>query len=119
MKRLESIEFRTTSTGVVPVKPWPQVFYVASYLMNKPLMEIRPLTLTGLLKGLGKNFITMNWRRLMRLLFKAGFLTTKEGAMMRWHDFTLRFWVTRQQRRERERQRTAQATHRPDGDQRP
>jgi hypothetical protein len=50
------------------------------------------LTFAGLLRGVGGNFLRMSYWRLMVTLRILGFLTTEEGAVLRWRHFTLRFW---------------------------
>jgi len=89
MKRLEF----TTMRGVnVPAQPWPQVFYVSRQLLTFDAIEVRPLTVSGLVKGVGRNFITMNYWRLLRALYLLGFLPTEELAKFSWRTFTPYFW---------------------------
>lgn len=90
---------RVGPNHIVPMQPWPQTFYVSRSLMQMDAVEIRPLTVTGLVKGLGRNLVTINWWRLCWLLRGLGLLSTGEGACYRWSDLTFRFWRHHQLRR--------------------
>lgn len=85
------------TTYMVPLKPWPQSFYVSTLLLNNKfdgLLEARPLTLTGLVKGVLKNFIVMNWWRINYSLWKCGFYDLNEGETFSWGKLRLKFWET-------------------------
>lgn len=85
----------------VPLQPWPQSFYVSAvHLYGKDEYELRPLTITGLVKGVGKNFICMNFWRLQFLLWRGGFLCTKIGHKPSWRDFRWDFRNTLRVREE-------------------
>lgn len=73
---------------------WPQAFYVSGALITHDLFEVRPLTVAGLIKGVGRNFAAMTYWRLMRLLVILGLLATPELERIRWSHVTLRFWRT-------------------------
>ena len=100
---MESVTFRNVEGRNVPVHPWPQVFYVTKAMWQTcDFMELRPLTLCGLLKGVARNFVTMNWWRLHRLLWWCGLLTTREGELFDLRkQWTWRFWRELRGRRER------------------
>lgn len=84
---------------VIPMQPWPQHFYVTRTLLHADGVELRPLTVTGLVKGIGRNFVTMNFWRLCWVLRGLGFLNTPEAGCYRWGDLTLAFWRHQQIRR--------------------
>jgi hypothetical protein len=71
------------------VKPYPR------RALDHDAVLARPLTVTGLVKGVGRNFVCMNYWRFLRLLLIFGFLPTDEGAMMSWRTFNPRFWRNR------------------------
>jgi hypothetical protein len=89
---LKQITFTSVEGHIVPSQPWPQAFYTSGQMWHAEIdaFEVRPLTVTGIVKGIGRNFITMNYWRILRLLLILGFLPTKEGARMSWSTFTLR-----------------------------
>ena len=60
------------------------------------------LTAAGLVKGVGRNFITMSWHRFRVGLWKAGLLTTPDGARLsiRGH-WTWTPWRTLADRKEK------------------
>lgn len=89
---IQAVEFKKVGEVIVPTKSWPQVFYVSAWRFNTNDYELRPLTVTGLVKGLGKNFVSMNYWRFLHLLRKAGFLTTGEGQVMSLRDWRRAFW---------------------------
>lgn len=89
---MKSVMFKNCGGVHVPLQPWPQFFYVSRELFDIKALELRPLTLTGLVKGVGKNLVTMNFWRLCYLLHRAGFLRTPEGQMFSIHDWTWKFW---------------------------
>lgn len=85
--------------SVVPMQPWPQKFYVSRSEIMRDRVEVRPLTVTGLIKGVGQNFVSMNFWRLCFILRALGFLSTKECCLYHWRDLTLRVWKYHQLRR--------------------
>lgn len=91
---LKQITFTNVEGNLVPQQPWPQSFYMSgqSWSAGLDAFEVRPLTLSGLLKGVGRNFVTMTYWRFLRLLLILGFLPTPEMARYSWRTFTLRFW---------------------------
>lgn len=76
------VEFKKVQGRDVPCQPWPQSFYVSRMLIAYDSVEVRPLTITGLIKGISKNLITMSYWRLMRLIWKCGFFNTKEKVIL-------------------------------------
>lgn len=86
------VSFRNVEGSAVPLQPWPQKFYVSRSLWQTDALELRPLTLTGLVKGVGRNFVTMNFWRLCWTLRGIGFLKTPEAGRYHWRDLTLAFW---------------------------
>lgn len=90
--RYPTVEFTTVEGMWVPKHPWPQTFYVSRVLYERDQFEVRPLTLTGFAKGVGKNLVTMNYWRFLVTLRILGFLTTPEACVLSWRDFTWRFW---------------------------
>lgn len=86
-------------SGVVPMQPWPQKFVVSRSLLVSDAVEVRPLTIAGLAKGIGRNFVTINFWRLCWLLRGLGLLKTEEACLYRWRDLTLCFWRYQQIRR--------------------
>ena len=96
------VTFKDTGGVHVPLHPWPQYFYVSHVLLAQPVAVLRPLTFTGLLKGVGRNVISMSYWRFMYLLYRAGFLDTEEYAQFSFsHDFRLDFWKVRADRRKK------------------
>ena len=66
---MNQVTFRNLGGKHIPLQPWPQVFYVSRRVLEvADHIEVRPLTVTGLLKGIVCNFVTMNWWRLAGLL---------------------------------------------------
>lgn len=88
----DEVVFKAVRGFAVPCQPWPQKFIVTRTLLHVDAVEVRPLTLTGFVKGVSRNFLTMNWWRLLWLLRCLGFLSTKEACMFQWRDLTFRFW---------------------------
>lgn len=89
------VSFREQPGAAVPTYLWPQKFYISAFSLDRCAYELRPLTITGLAKGIVTNFITMNWWRMCRLLRRAGFLNTLPGCSYSWRNLTLKFWITR------------------------
>ena len=98
---MQQVVFKNVQGINVPCQPWPQTFYVSRLLYEIDAIEVRPLTVTGLVKGLGKNFITMNWWRALSILRRAGLLDTPEGARLSLHDWRWDFWRVRRMLRSR------------------
>ncbi len=98
---MQQLIFKEDMSGVViPLQPWPQKFYVRRALAPMDLLwEVRPLTFTGLFKGVMLNFITMSYWRFMYLLRKIGFLSTAEGGILSWKDSRFDFWRVRKERK--------------------
>lgn len=69
---MKSVMFKNCGGVNVPLQPWPQVFYASRELFDIKAFELRPLTLAGLVKGVGKNLVTMNFWRLCYLLAAPG-----------------------------------------------
>ena len=88
-----TVEFRRIGpNAIIPSNPWPQTFYISRTMLMTDAVEVRPLTIGGIIKGVGRNFITMNFWRLCWILRGLGFLKTEEAGYYRWHDLTFRFW---------------------------
>ena len=80
---MQQVTFRQVEGRHVPCQPWPQVFFISPQLLcQAPNIELRPLTLAGLLKGVGRNFVAMNLWRLVNVLWRAGLLNTVEGKAL-------------------------------------
>jgi len=90
--KMKSVTFKMVYGRAIPMRPWPQVFYVSRKFLEYDAIEVRPLTLTGLIRGIGKNFIAMNYWRFMYVLRGFGFLSTKEYERLSWSHFTIKFW---------------------------
>ena len=74
---------------------YPQVIYYSGKLLHRleeDAIEIRPMTVTGLIKGIGRNFVVMRYWRFIVLLRILGLLNTPEQERLSWRHFTLRFW---------------------------
>ena len=71
-----------------PTSPWPQVFYVSDYVFDHNFIEVRPLTITSLVKGLFSNAITMNWFRILSLFYWIGFISFRSGRKMSFSNWT-------------------------------
>lgn len=93
-----TVEFKNVGGINIPTKPWPQMFYVSRELFDMLTFEIRPLTVMGLIKGVGKNFVTMNYWRMTYLFSKCGFLDVPEGEIMRWKYWRWNFLAVREKR---------------------
>ena len=91
-RRLRSVEFKHVVGRDVPMQPWPQVFYISALLIDRDAYEVRPLTLTGLVKGVGRNLVTMTYWRFMVTLRILGLLSTPESERLSWSHLTWRFW---------------------------
>jgi hypothetical protein len=85
----------------IPLQPWPQKFYISGTMLCSQEVELRPLTLTGLVKGVGKNFICMTWFRFRWLFFRVGFLDCPQGERLSFrHQWRWDFWNVRAARQE-------------------
>lgn len=94
------VQFKNIGANhVVPMQPWPQVFVVTRTMLRTDAVEVRPLTITSLALGIGKNLVSMNFWRLCWILRGLGFLKTEEACVYHWRDFTLAFWRYQQVRR--------------------
>ena len=82
----------------VPTQPWPQVFYVSRELMATDTLVLRPLTISSLLRGIGRNLISINYWRLMVVLYWLGFLEVQEHERLHWGGFNLHPIRTRRER---------------------
>lgn len=102
---IRTVKFKRVRGRDVPLKPWPQKFYMSRELLDENDIEIRPLTFMGLIKGIGKNFITMSYWRFMYGLFYIGFLNTKKGNVLSWKDFRWCFWRPRKSSIRKKRRR--------------
>jgi len=92
------VVFNKVSGRCVPCNPWPQSFFITNTLFNIDAVVVRPLTVTGLIKGVGKNFITMNYWRILWVLWRMGFFTTKASEVFSWSHFTWKFWLRRRRK---------------------
>lgn len=95
----EELVFTLVRGYAVPCQPWPQKFVVTRSLVIRDAVEVRPLTLTGLAKGVAQNLVTMTWWRLLWVLRCLGFLTTRQNCVLSLRDLTWRFWRYQQVRR--------------------
>lgn len=77
-----------------PIDGWSQVWYVSRIDLHLDRVEIRPLTVTGLLTGIVMNFFTMAVRRFFLILYFLGFLDPDEGEMLGFHCWTWDFRKT-------------------------
>ena len=90
---MKEVVFNKLGGENVPIDPWPQKFYVSCmYIVNRDMMEVRPLTVMGLVKGVGMNFVSMNVWRFVWTMRCLGFLNTPEGGRYHWNQWTFRFW---------------------------
>jgi hypothetical protein len=87
---MNEVVFRNVEGRVVPCQPWPQAFYVSRTMLRTDAVEVRPLTVTGLVKGVGKNFVTMNYWRFVATL--RVLLNTPENCMLSWRHFNVTPW---------------------------
>lgn len=78
---------------------WPESFFVSREFINEFRIELVPLTLTRLLKVILKNFIRMNYWRLMVRLRGLGFFCGGEGEPVFWRQFRWKFWRVLKERR--------------------
>ena len=98
---MDEFLFKMVMGGVtVPLKPWPQKFYISRTMLNMGQVEVRPLTFTGLVKGVMTNFITMSYWRFMYLLFLIGFLDVGAEDLLSWKRWKWNFWKVRKRRKE-------------------
>lgn len=90
----KTIVFEHVDGRDVPRQPWPQMFYLsgAAWRPDMDAFVVRPLTLSGLIKGVGRNFVTMNYWRFMVTLRILGFMRTAEFERLSWRHFTWRVW---------------------------
>lgn len=95
----DQLTFTRVNGIAVPCQPWPQKFIIARSLLLTDSVELRPLTLTSLAKGVAQNFVTMNFWRLCWILRGLGFLKTQESCRYAWSDLTPAFWRYQQIRR--------------------
>ena len=80
----------------------PAVFYVSDYMIDQGYIELRPWTVTGLLRGLVVNAASLTWYRLTWALFRVGFLDPRPGEYVQFRrDWRWRFWRTQRLRRAR------------------
>lgn len=73
----------------------PQIIYVSGSMWHKSdrdIIEVRPLTATALVRGVGGNFVKATYWRFMLCLRLWGFLKTPELGVLRWTDASLCFW---------------------------
>ena len=75
-------------------RPWPQRFIVSRHMLMYDAVELRPLTITGIVKGLATNLVTINYWRILRVLRRVGFLTTIPGMELSLRDWRWAFWRT-------------------------
>jgi len=75
-------------------KPWPQRFVVTHHMLMQDAFEVRPLTVTALIKGIVGNFVAMNYWRVLRVLRRLGFLTTEPACELSLRDWCWAFWRT-------------------------
>lgn len=93
------VVIKTAGGQMVPTSPWPQKFIVSRVMLATDQVELRPLTLTGFLKGVVQNFMTMNWWRFCYVLRGLGLLNTPEAGRYSWRQVTLRVWRYQEIRR--------------------
>jgi len=100
MKKYKELVFRNLHGKEIPLQPWPQRFIVTQEFVANDTLEIRPMTVTGIIKGIGQNFISMNWLRFRRLLNWIGFIDTPAGySEISFRYFRWDFWNTMYERR--------------------
>ncbi len=76
----------------VPLQPWPQTFFVSDISVCDRTIELRTLTLTSLIKAVIQNFVTMNYHRLLIIMWKMGFFNTNISQCFSWSQFRIKFW---------------------------
>lgn len=97
---MKEVIFKNLGGRNVPVLPWPQKFYISGVaLYGRDVYELRPLTATGIIKGIAMNFLTMNIWRMYRLFYRAGFLDTPESGIISFRDWRWIFWRTLKKRK--------------------
>lgn len=92
-KGKKQLTFKNVEGREIPTRPWPQVFYVSAVLDHLAAVEVRPLTVTGLIRGIGKNLITKTFWRIVYGCHKIGFIDYPigENLSLRKH-WRWRFW---------------------------
>ncbi len=99
-KLLKEVLFKHVEGREIPMQPWPQSFYISDEFLRSGEIEVRPLTVTGIIKGIGTNFITMSVWRFYRVFFKVGFLDIPEGECPSFkRHWRWMFWRVLKQRR--------------------
>jgi len=93
------LTFKSVEGRAVPCQPWPQKFLVSRQFLDQDTVELRPFTLTGMIKAISTNFVSMSYWRFMYFLFKCGFLETQEGCYLSWHDWRWNFYSTLKRRK--------------------
>jgi hypothetical protein len=88
MKKYKELVFLNVDGREIPLQPWPQRFIVTQQWIENDKLEIRPITLTGIVKAICQNFISMNWFRIKKLLNWIGFIDTPEG----YSEVSFRYW---------------------------
>lgn len=94
-KWFKTFELKNLDGRVVPNQPFPPVFFISDELFDIAAYKIRPLTFSNFIRSIARNFISMNYWRLMNLLWKLGFLNTKLAEQLsfshwNWHPLRTR-----------------------------
>ena len=93
--KYQEIIFSTTAGGVFPSHQLAKSFLVSRRLLDIDAVEVEPLTFSRFVRAVVINFSAINYWRLIRMLWKLGFIKTKEGNQFCWKDLTLKFWEKR------------------------
>ncbi len=97
---MDGVVFSRVGNEIYPNKQFVGSFFVSRELLWKAEIEVRPLTIDHLIRGLARNTVTQLYWIVTRILYLSGFLNSPEGAELDWKtDWRWKFWETIESRR--------------------
>jgi len=91
-KVYDEVIFTTVDKGIYPNKQFAASFFISECFFDRLDVALMPLTLGRFIRACIRNsMVEMHWR-ILRTLYKAGFIDIPEGAAFHWKYFRLNFW---------------------------
>ncbi len=84
MKKIKTVVFTNVENKIYPQMQLCETYFVAEYILNHGLLEVKDLNLHNLVWVLIRNNARTTYWRFVRLLYKLGFVEISNGEAFHW-----------------------------------